>query len=37
VQQGDHGVVNMQTVNLSPDIAERSDMQDLVKKLKMLN
>lgn len=37
VQQRDNGTVNLQTVNLSPDLAARDDMRDLVQRLKRLN
>lgn len=37
IQQRDHGTVNLQTVQLAPELAEREDMQALIKRLKLLN
>jgi len=37
VQQRDHGTVNLQTVQLAPELAARDDFQALAKRLKLLN
>lgn len=37
VQQRDHGTVNLQTVQLSPDLAGREDMRELTRRLRMLS
>lgn len=37
IQQRDHGTVNLQTVQLSPDLAGREDMRELARRLRMLS
>jgi len=37
VQQRDHGTVNLQTVQLSPDLVNRDDMRELTRRLRMLS
>lgn len=37
IKQGDNGTVNIKNIQLAPDLVARADLQELVKKLKMLD